>query len=356
VKNSLAVSVILPVFNGEQFVSEAIESILNQDFKDIELIIINDGSTDKSSELLRDYADTNQCIRLIERENKGLVETLNEAVGLSKAKFIARMDADDIACPHRLRLQYETLKKSPNLAVLGSFINLIDEKGQFIRLGSYPVSPEEVANYLENACPIAHPSVMMRKESVIKAGGYRKAFSHCEDYDLWLRISELGYQLANYPEPLLNYRIHDNNVSHIYRVQQELGSNIARLAHRARKAGLSDPCANVERLVPQLIQSFPEYLRKDIEASFFVSEFSVETLNSGNKIKAMWGDYLNLPLITRKEKIMGIYLLGVLKHFLQSNHYLFACRILVALVFTSPIIVTRFAFNKLAITLKIKDN
>ena len=113
---------------------------------------------------------------------------------------------------------------------------------------------------------------MMRKDAVVAAGGYRRMFSHCEDYDLWLRISELGYGIENYAKPLLYYRVHGENVSAVHSEAQILGTIVAILAHRARKANLPDPCDSVDVITPELIEAFPEAIRKDLKAALFVKQ------------------------------------------------------------------------------------
>ncbi|MFN3500447.1 MAG: glycosyltransferase family 2 protein, partial [Pannonibacter indicus] len=172
-----AISAVLPVYNGEAYVREAVESILAQTFTDFELIIINDGSTDGSGAILRELAARDPRIVLVERANGGLVSALNEGIERAQAGLIARMDADDVAMPKRFALQHARMEAEPELGVLGSFIRIMDKAGRTIRLGDYPVSVAEAARFMEHGCPVAHPTVMMRREAVLKAGGYRKLFS-----------------------------------------------------------------------------------------------------------------------------------------------------------------------------------
>lgn len=307
-----AVSVVLPVYNGEAYIREAVESILAQTFGDFELIVINDGSKDRSGEILRELAARDPRVVLVERPNAGLVTTLNEGIARARGEFIARMDADDVARPERFALQHARLIAEPELGVLGSFIQIIDKVGSFIRLGDYPVCPAETAQFLEHGCPVAHPTVMMRREAVLKAGGYRKVFSHCEDYDLWLRISELGYRIANLPHPLLNYRMHGANVSAVHREAQELGSIVARLAHRARKAGLPDPIDGVEEIQAGLIEAVPAHLRQDVDAAFFVLRHAHLSLADQSALHTAWQAYQQLAPQTRREKVMCDFLMRLL--------------------------------------------
>jgi GT2 family glycosyltransferase len=333
---SPAISAILPVYNGKAYLQEAVESILAQTFTDFELIIINDGSTDGSGALLRELAAHDQRIVLVERANGGLVSALNEGIERAHSGIIARMDADDVAMPQRFALQFAQMGREPDLGVLGSFINIIDKEGHIIRLADYPVTSTETARFLEHGCPVAHPSVMIRRDAVLKAGGYRKAFSHCEDYDLWLRISELGYGIANLPKVLLNYRMHGANVSTIHREAQELGSLIARLAHRMRKAGLTDPVKGEEKVHAGLIQSVPVQLRQDIDAALFVLHHSRLSLGDREDLDATWHEYCKLSPQIQRETIMCGLLMRLLNGAVCKHTYMLALQVFAEAVRLHP--------------------
>lgn len=328
-----AISAVLPVYNGEAYVREAVESILAQTFTDFELIIINDGSTDGSGAVLRELAARDPRIVLVERANGGLVSALNEGIERARADLIARMDADDVAMPNRFALQHARMEAEPELGVpklgvLGSFIRIMDKAGRTIRLGDYPVSVAEAARFMEHGCPVAHPTVMMRREAVLKAGGYRKLFSHCEDYDLWLRISELGYGIANLPQPLLNYRMHGANVSAVHRNTQELGTMVALLAHRARVAGLADPTAGAEKLHAGLIEAVPSHLRRDVEAALFVLRHAHLSLAAREELETAWQHYGQLSPQARRETVMCDFLMRLLNGAVRNRSHGLAFRAL----------------------------
>lgn len=342
-----ALSIVLPVYNAEAFVREAVESILAQTFTDFELIAINDGSTDGSGKILQELAARDSRMVLIDRPNGGLVSALNEGIQRARAPLIARIDADDVAMPERFALQYARMTAEPTIGVLGSFIRIIDKAGQFVRLGDYPVTPEATARFLEHGSPLAHPSVMMRKDAVMKAGGYRAVFSHCEDYDLWLRISELGYAIANLPQPLLNYRVHGANVSAIHREAQELGTIVARLGHRCRKAGLPDPVEGLEKLDPSIIEAVPAYLRQDIEAVMFALRHSHVSLASREVVGAAWLDYKQLGEIAKRESVMSGFLMRLLNGAVRNRSYSLASKALVESVRLHPLDTSRLLWRKL---------
>ena len=201
------VSVIMPVYNAARFVAETVETVLGQTFPDFEFVIINDGSTDDSLSILQGYAKRDARIKLISRPNTGYVVALNEGLEVAKGRFVARIDADDLSDPRRLELQVERMRREPDLVALGSCASAIDEDG--LPLGDYsnPLTHEEIeAAHLRGESSIHHPAVMMRPEAVRKVGGYRKQFMPCEDFDLWLRLGEVG-RLANLPERLLTKRL-----------------------------------------------------------------------------------------------------------------------------------------------------
>jgi len=202
-----AVTVLMPVYNAERFVAGTVDTILAQTFGDFEFLIINDGSTDRSLEILQSYANRDPRIRLVSRPNTGYVVALNEGLELARGEFIARIDADDLSDPRRLELQVARMRQEPQLVALGSNASAIDEDG--LPLGDYsvPLTHEEIeASHLQGSSAIHHPAVMLRAEAVKRVGGYREHLMPCEDFDLWLRLGEVG-RLANLPEKLLTKRL-----------------------------------------------------------------------------------------------------------------------------------------------------
>ena len=202
-------SVILPVYNGAKFLKQSIESILNQSFKDFEFIIIDDGSKDNSLEIIKSYAKNNKKIKLIiHKKNQGLVKTLNEGIQKSKSDLIIRMDQDDESLPNRIKTQCEFMDKNPDITIAGSFVYHMGATPKDDRLIILPTDPAEIKHklLLDGNNPIYHPSVIMRKQKILKLGGYRSEFKNCEDYDLWIRAAK-KHKIANIDAPLLRYRI-----------------------------------------------------------------------------------------------------------------------------------------------------
>jgi len=217
------ISVLMPVYNAEKFLKEAIESILRQTFTSFEFIIINDGSTDSSLEIIEEFAKRDSRIKYINRKNKGLIESLNEGIEISQGKYIARMDSDDVSFPKRLEVQYEFLEQNSEYVVVGSRVILIDEDGDelcpMVNLFSNKDIDSAHINNLTNGAVIVHPTAMIRRSSLVKIGGYRHDYKNAEDIDVWLRLSELG-KVCNLDDVFLKYRQHFDSIGYSCRESQ----------------------------------------------------------------------------------------------------------------------------------------
>jgi glycosyltransferase involved in cell wall biosynthesis len=246
------ISVAMSVYNGERFLAAAIESILAQTMGDFELLLLDDGSRDGSADIIRAYAARDPRIRPILRENRGLIASLNEMLGVARAPIIARMDADDIALPERFARQMAFLEAHPDHGVVGAQTVDIDQNGQPWphATATLPTSHEALLQAIAQGQPlICHPVAMMRRDVVLGVGGYHAAFHHCEDLDLWLRLASVT-KLCSLPEPLIRYRHYDQQVSTLYATIQQTGAAVARLAYAERAAGRPDPTQALNRLPP----------------------------------------------------------------------------------------------------------
>lgn len=203
------VSVVMPVYNCQDHLPGAIESILNQTLTDFELIIVNDGSTDGSGEIAQSFSDGR--IRYTENPtNLGLVASLNRSLDMARSDFIARMDGDDLSLPNRLSEQYHFLSQRPQIGAVGCAVQIIDENDRPVRNWRYPTDPSLTQWTMIFTNPMPHPGVMMRKRYVLAVGGYRPYTA--EDMDLWERLSQVA-QLTNLPTLLLKLRKHQTNIT-----------------------------------------------------------------------------------------------------------------------------------------------
>lgn len=207
------VSVIMPVFNAESYLSEAVESILSQTFLDLELITIDDCSTDGSLAVLKSFAERDTRVRLLENErNLGVTPTLNRGLKEAQGELIARMDADDISLPERLEKQIAFPQANPQIGLISGDAVAIDAEGAAVDEDfSLTVEPGYIKWLLHFTCPITHPAVMGRKALFEQAGGYDPEILYAEDYDLWQRMSQFA-QLSNLPDVLIKKRAHAQTI------------------------------------------------------------------------------------------------------------------------------------------------
>ena len=203
------VSVIMPAYNASRYVGDAVESVLAQTYRNFEYIIIDDGSTDGTTQILQRLAHKDPRIRLVSRPNTGYAVALNEALGLAQGPFIARMDADDICLPERFQKEVDYLNAHPECVLVGTRVMLIDPDGAPLwEMEGIEIEHDQIEKQLL-VCgwSIVHPAVMMRRDVVDRIGGYKPEFVPVEDHDLFLRLAEVG-KLANLPEVLFKYRKH----------------------------------------------------------------------------------------------------------------------------------------------------
>jgi len=209
-----AVSVILPFRNARRFLPAALESIATQDFRDIEIIAIDDGSDDDSAAIVRAAAAPDPRVRLIDSGRRGLPEALNEGCRLARGRYLARMDADDIALPSRLARQVAALDASPDLVVVGGAVDLIDEQDRTVGEIWYAGSDAAARSVLaKGGTPFCHPAATIRRSAFDAAGGYRAQCQLAEDLDLWLRLAGTG-TLLNVDAKVLQYRLHPASASY----------------------------------------------------------------------------------------------------------------------------------------------
>ncbi|CVK19931.1 glycosyltransferase family 2 protein [Sporomusa sphaeroides] len=223
------VTVLMSVYNGEQYLREAIESILKQSYKNFELLIINDASTDTSRSIIQSYSDPR--IRLIDNEvNLGLTVSLNKGIALSQGEYIARMDSDDISLDERLEKQVQFMKEHSDIGVCGSWVETFGVRHE---IWQYPIEHNEITSRLLFYNSLAHSTVIFRRNLLCKLGlCYNEEYRYSQDYELWIRCSGV-VRLANIPEPLVKYRLSENQIGRKHNDAQ------IHFADRARKLLLS---------------------------------------------------------------------------------------------------------------------
>lgn len=230
----------MAVRNAGRFLEPALESLARQDFTDFEVILVDNGSSDGSEKLLSTWAARDPRFRLHHLARPGLSRALSYAATLARAPILARLDADDIAAPHRFSTQHAWLAKHPDVGLLGSCADVIDGHGGVI--GSLDMLREDAAlrAFLRKGNPFIHSSIMMRGSAYEKAGGYRVGLRLCEDFDLWSRIADVT-KLANLEDRLVSYRVHQSAMSAARPVRMAIADTCVVAARHARRNKLPEP-------------------------------------------------------------------------------------------------------------------
>lgn len=221
----------MSVYNAEEYLSTSIMSILNQSFADFEFIIIDDGSTDNSKNIIKYSATKDSRIKpFFFKENKGLTHRLNLGISLSQGRYIARMDADDISLPQRLNRQLEAFAESKQIAVVGVYPILIDSDGKCSGKKKLPCNSEDIRKAFIFYNPIVHSSVLMRKDFLLEVGAYNEKYIHSQDKELWIKLLK-EYEIINIPEYLHYSRKTNGSITYNKRISQK------RFAYKATKEG-----------------------------------------------------------------------------------------------------------------------
>lgn len=242
----------MPAYNAGRYLREAIESVLAQSFRDFELFVIDDGSTDDTALITQEFAERDSRVRFLARSHRGIVPAMNEACELAAGDYIARLDADDTAFPDRLERQVSFLDEHPNVVLLGGSMRFIKQDGTHSRDSIPPLEHNRIVTELADYNCFFHSSVMFRRSVWECLGGYRAALLHAEDYDLWLRMAE-RYEVRNLPWFMGRFRLHENQISRTQREQQVISTYACREAAKARADGRPDPFDSVDLATRELL-------------------------------------------------------------------------------------------------------
>lgn len=211
-KNKPFVSVIMPAYNADKYIGNAIESILKQSYNNFEFIIVEDGSTDSTLNIIKNFKNRDKRIILIKnKENEGVTRSLNKALKLSKGKYVIRMDADDWSYPKRFESQIKLMEEHPEVVVSGSYVEVCNDKLKTKYIRRYHCDDVTIRKHLFRYSPFAHPATIW-KAAILKRERYDDRVNFCEDYELYFRVGKLG-KFMNLSQPLLKLRMHPNSVS-----------------------------------------------------------------------------------------------------------------------------------------------
>lgn len=237
----MKVTVFIPVYNGEPFLAEAIQSVLGQTYRDFELLVVDDCSTDRSVEIVRSFRDPRIRLERNER-NRGRPFTRNRGLELARGEYLAVLDADDVCESERLERSVSFLDANPDVAAVGSAATFIDDGGRPLFVARFPLDSGEIRSRIFATNCFLHSSVTFRRAQVLAIGGYDGRLPQSQDYDLFLRLSAV-HALANLEDPLVRYRVHDAQVSQRKLASQRRLANAARLSafEAQRKRGILGP-------------------------------------------------------------------------------------------------------------------
>jgi len=230
---NVLISVLMPNYNGAEYIAEAIESVLNQTYRDFELIIIEDASTDNSREIIDKFAATDSRIKVIQNATNQFVNiSCNIGLEVAKGKYYARIDSDDICMPTRLEKQLEFMEANPDITICGAFCKIIDREGRVIANKTFPTNDAVIKKSIWSRTPIQHSCLFARIDKMREVGFYTGKKDPSEDLELMIRTMNI-FKFANIPEYLVKYRIHGDNL--IFTKQREIIRRSVRLRKNAIK-------------------------------------------------------------------------------------------------------------------------
>jgi glycosyltransferase involved in cell wall biosynthesis len=321
------VSVILPVYNAEKFLKKSVRSVTAQSYKNLEIIIINDCSTDNSGLILEQLQKKDARIIILSNEtNSGISKTLNKGIEKSNGKYIARMDADDICFNDRIEKQVSFLEENKSIAICGCSFIKIDENGKTVGRVIYPTDDIVLKAELFFYCPFAHPAMMMRR-TVLNETGLYQDYAPAEDYELWLRIAE-KFQVANLADNLVYYRTHSSNSTVV-------------LKNKMFNALNNVVCKHIKNY--HFAENFIQYHLKFLEGTWYTRTSTEEikniknwkkellALNQGNRVlNHVFDKYISLGMLsilkskqnTLRVKLRAAQKLLTINPFITAKHFL----------------------------------
>lgn len=293
-------SVLMPVRDGARWLEEAVGSVLAQNFRDFELIVVDDGSSDATPSLLADFAARDSRIVVIRQPPSGVVAALNAGLAAARAPLVARLDADDVAEPERFAEQIDTLRRDPMLVLLGSWAKDIDANGRITGMRRPETDPDDLERRLETGNPMIHPSVMFRTAAARAVGGYRIAFAAAEDFDLWLRLLVHG-RIANLPRELIRYRVHHESITAKQPLQQMFATRLALRSAELRRDGATDPLIDYGKPFSVHSDSPPAYA--DIVRLYRILTWTGDDPDEAGVMLPL--DVLRRPDLSRRERSLA---------------------------------------------------
>lgn len=265
------ITVIMSVFNGSEFLAESIQSILDQTFKEFEFIIVDDGSTDNSLDIIRSFESADSRIKVISKLNEGLAKSLNTAISISKGEYIARMDADDISYKNRLEKQYEFMQKNKSIDLCGCSMDIIDELGNVTSEKIQTSNNHEIHKKRFFQSPILHITFFGKKLFFLKNNGYREEFKYAQDYDLVMRGIDSGAKICNIKHKLVQYRDYQKKIEPKKFIQQfRMTELIVKLSREREQFGKEVSSLDSKILSIFKVNNFNIFITKIFLSTYFL--------------------------------------------------------------------------------------
>ncbi|MBI9073494.1 MAG: glycosyltransferase [Melioribacteraceae bacterium] len=314
------ISVIMPVYNSELYLKEAIDSILNQTFQNFEFIIVDDGSEDNSKKIIKSYKDDR--IRFFEREHLGIVNQLNFGIKKARGKYIARMDSDDLSLSNRLEKQFEYLQKFPNVKLVGTDIKIINEDSKEIYIRNYPKTAAEIEYQMPIYSAFCHPAIMIEKKTIISFNGYDEKLESAEDHILFLQMLENSIEMRNLSMTLLKYRIHMKSVtSKFNNVQNDLSYSYGK---KYLEKKLNNATTDKEKLSLLVRLGLLEYYRGEmpIARKHFLNAISIKPIKIFTLHRYLFLSLFGTRMVKylREKKILSKFNYLIVKLFKYDTH------------------------------------
>ena len=311
----MKISILMPAYNAEKFISKSIESIVNQSYLNYEFIIVDDGSLDSTKEIIKMYSRENSRIKLISKSNSGITETLNFGLRFCVGEWIARMDADDLSTFDRLEKQIVASQSSPNIGLIGSNAIFIDKFDRNLYYFSYPLKHDKLKkNLLSCNRFFPHSSAFFNNELVQSLGGYRSRAGIAEDWDLWLRIASKK-EIKNINEPLVKIRLHDNQISKKSYYDQAYDTRLVIVANHLSTKTNYDP---IDVLTEDEFKSFKMFIFKNLEKLGLSEYLKFTKMLKNPSIKKLFLPFIFIKYLKRP---FYIYSFLKLKFFSEIIHF-----------------------------------
>lgn len=285
---SKLVSVLIPVYSDGQYLTEALDSVYNQEQvsqDEIEVLVVLDRPTEKLISLVAAYRKSN--MKVIHAECEGLVSALNTGLQAATGRYISRLDADDIMKPLRISKQARFLDLNPDVLVVGSQVEVIDQFGDYQYNSEFEVSSATIRKFMKYVCYLSHPSTMFRKYDVMQIGGYREFYRHAEDFDLWSRLLEIG-EIGIIDEVLTSYRIHTGQISHRKSIEQQFATRAVVESVHSKSLGGKDLSEEFDSVDDWITENTSYLLRSEV----FLSHYYADALRRKSA-----KSYFLLPLV-----------------------------------------------------------